>query len=804
MDICSKCGRAKESQASASLTQWFNLCSCDFKAPPVEDQEKIELCKTCGKRKEAGRAGSFTQWIFRSDVCSCDDPASAEYASILASAPVPEHQLVTEEDEGAPELPVDGKDFPLERYKPLKVLGTGMSGSVYLCRDRLLGKRVAVKTLKQLSQSEMVAFQLEARANSKLQHPNIVTVLDFGATAGGSPFMVMDYVKGESLDSIRESRGTLDWQTTVRIMVELCDALTAAHENKILHRDLKPTNIMIGEIENESPGVCLLDFSVAQVDGKERQTKSPRALVGTPAYMSGDQAKGIAYSERSEIYSIGCIMFECLTGHLPFRGETALQTIQMHAEATPPAMAQVNPRAEIPASLQSIVDRCLKKKPDDRFASTFKLKIALQAVLREHGLKEVKPAVLVETMSTRLNLDQKYSWVKLMFIIVPALTVVIAVIAFFAWKPTPAHQDMQAKKVAAPVYVVPKKFEEAFTRLPNGEIKALTQLNDADLTVLLKEKDLTFLNLGTQPDITDDGAKIIAKLPMSSIFIERSAITDKGLKRLCKAKNLGALGLNHSQITDEGVKYLPLKLTTLGLDGAQIGVPGCKTISRLKELNSLTLSDTPINTECLKYIAKLPALQHLFANACSVNDEGLKAIKDMRTLRTLSVTNTDVTSAGILTLGGLPLTRLDVGICDNVDDRAVDFIARTWPDLQSLSINRTAITAKALKRTLPVFKNVTELRIGAQQYGDDDVQPVFELKKIGVLDLSYSNITEKTVEQFPKLPKLHQVVMHYCRKVPIKAMTDASKRYQVLSSDLKGAALSEDVSNLLDYPGAEN
>src|SRR5262249_30251225 len=153
-------------------------------------------------------------------------------------------------------------------------------------------------SLRRLSQEELVAFQQEAIANSKLIHRNIVSVLDFGATAGGSPFMVMDYVEGENLSRILKKSGTLEWRQTAHIMIELLDALEYAHDAGVFHRDLKPANLLVQDPNSETPGVRLIDFGIALVgkDSMQRIPEQGKAIMGTPAYMSPDAATGYEYS----------------------------------------------------------------------------------------------------------------------------------------------------------------------------------------------------------------------------------------------------------------------------------------------------------------------------------------------------------------------------------------------------------------------------------------------------------------------------------------------------------------------------
>jgi len=199
--ICPICLNPKRSKSDGSLTQWIMACTCDVAPDSEIEQTAIELCQTCGKKIGKGRQGSFTQFIFRSDLCSCDLPRPIKHgADSSPAAPGTEthsRMAVLEGGDLAPppeeleeEMPLDEGIFPVERYRAIAVLGQGAGSKVYLARDRLLNKLVAVKTLTAASPQMLISFQDEARATSRLRHRSIANVIDFGATTAGTPYMI--------------------------------------------------------------------------------------------------------------------------------------------------------------------------------------------------------------------------------------------------------------------------------------------------------------------------------------------------------------------------------------------------------------------------------------------------------------------------------------------------------------------------------------------------------------------------------------------------------------------------------------
>jgi serine/threonine protein kinase len=375
---CNKCGRPKSVGDKGSLTQWIVCCDCVEGAAEEPSPEPVDICGKCKKPISSGRAGSFTQWVFRSDLCSCDVPEA-----MRPSFEVLEQQNPAEYFDDADELQLEGEPpFPLERYKPLMEVGQGTSGHVYLCKDRLLEKKVAIKCLRAVTPEQLIAFQREAKATSLLKHPGVVSVLDFGGTAGGAPFMVMEYVEGTSLFDYINERGPLPVDVTLTVIRRVAEALAHAHERGVYHRDVKSSNIVLLGGENAVPDVRVIDFGVA---GMKRVIDSPATeqgdtIVGTPAYMSPDQAQGHEYDQRSEIYSLGCVMFETLTGRPPFHGETALETISKHAHEQAPMLGDVDEDTEFPTELESLVGRCLEKDPDDRFQNMSELIEAIRSI----------------------------------------------------------------------------------------------------------------------------------------------------------------------------------------------------------------------------------------------------------------------------------------------------------------------------------------------------------------------------------------------------------------------------------------
>jgi serine/threonine-protein kinase len=263
-----------------------------------------------------------------------------------------------------------------ERYRVISLLGSGGMADVYLAEDERLGRLVAVKVLKpRLSVDDEFRerFRIEAQAAASLKHPGIVAVYDRG-TAGETTYIAMEYVRGESLKQRLRRDGALPPDEAVSVALAVLSALAAAHERSIVHRDVTSYNVML----EEGGRVVVTDFGIARI-GDSALTRTG-AMMGTSSYLSPEQAQGRPADERSDLYSLGVVLYEMLTGRVPFRGETDVAVAVQHISSAPP-----NPRSLAPGvseALAAVAMRALSKDPADRFQSADELAAALRLARR--------------------------------------------------------------------------------------------------------------------------------------------------------------------------------------------------------------------------------------------------------------------------------------------------------------------------------------------------------------------------------------------------------------------------------------
>ena len=272
-----------------------------------------------------------------------------------------------------------------DRYEIEKLIGEGGMANVYLATDTILGRKVAVKVLRgDLAGDEKFVrrFQREALSASSLSHPNIVEIYDVGEDEGNF-YIVMEYIEGKTLKQLIKKRGVLSLPEVMDIMLQLLDALATAHDSYIIHRDIKPQNIMI----KDSGLVKITDFGIAMALNSAQLTQT-NSVMGSVHYLPPEQASGKGSTIRSDIYSLGILMFEMLTGKMPFRGDTAVEIALKHMKDELPSPRKLNP--VIPQSVENIILKAAAKNPKNRYRDARQMAEDIKTCLDEERANEEK------------------------------------------------------------------------------------------------------------------------------------------------------------------------------------------------------------------------------------------------------------------------------------------------------------------------------------------------------------------------------------------------------------------------------
>ncbi len=316
-------------------------------------------------------------------------------------------------DDNTRSLAVIATGTLISHYKVIEMIGAGGMGEVYLAEDTKLNRTVAIKLLPKVLSSDpefRARFTREARAVASLSHPGIVTVHEVGEYQG-RPFFTMEHAKGHSLKEMIQSE-SLTLAQVVDVAVQVCEGMAEAHNAGLIHRDIKPSNILV----DEKGRVRILDFGLARVAGEPELTRTP-SLMGTIRYLSPEQVKGEELTPASDLFSIGVVLYQMLTGSMPFTGEYEASVLYAIVNDTPPTVGSLRP--ELPPQFEHILSKLLEKDPKNRFESATDVAAALRATLNSG----VEDRSKVEHPSVKKTL-------RALFVIVPILIAVVVVVGW--------------------------------------------------------------------------------------------------------------------------------------------------------------------------------------------------------------------------------------------------------------------------------------------------------------------------------------------------------------------------------------
>lgn len=551
-----------------------------------------------------------------------------------------------------------------DRYEFIEMIGQGGMSSVYKARHILMNKVVAVKLLHSQfhSESGVQRFQREAQAASSLEHPNIVAIRDFGNVVDGQPYMVMDYVDGLSVAALIRQQGKLPLRTALDLMLQASSALIHAHQKRVFHRDIKPSNLMLSEAETGYT-VHLIDFGIAKLaDPDAGKLTSTGEVIGSPSYMSPEQCMGREFTERSEVYALGCAFFEMLTGRAPFVGNNQVEVIYKALHDDPPALSELLTEASPPAGLQEIVSKALAKDSSQRYCSMAEFRADLEAFQsnlsgNSQGKLPLK-AMPIQPSAASATLPKSRSTVRLAVIGVPAILLVVGSGFAVQWQMQNQTAVPSQSQTTTPIQTPTPQSMQALLNVAPGDI------DDNFVQKLVaggKHPNLRKMSL-KKTKVTEVGLASLASLPrLQMLDLEALPMSDKRIGEIAKFPALNRLNLKCCNFSGTGLK----------------GLEGCKS------LGMLSLEHTNVNAGMLKPLQKLATLKELNLKCNGLVDGDMQSVTALAQIERLNLGRTKITDAGLRRLAKMKNLRwLNLKECEGISSAAVADLRRRLPSCE--------------------------------------------------------------------------------------------------------------------------
>lgn len=752
---CKNCGKPPLAGRAGSFTSYFfehNYCQCAARKAVASSHRKKEegeevrpLCAVCGKSKPLDkRAGSFTSFLFKELRCECSDSADVspnavakrtQTAKRLAKKKqftenIKAQNLTAAESMAEAIMPVDTTIGGI--FRVVSLIGMGGMGVVYLVEQNSLKKLFALKVLtpELVNQQSWLRFKAEAKTMASLNHPTFVKVYDLGIHDGKIPFYAMDYLKGRSLEEILAEDGPLSTNAAIDIFLEAATGLAYAHRNDIVHRDIKPANIMLCS-ENGSSTVKVLDFGISKLIGLEASKMQSLTLAGevfgSPFYMSPEQCSGSNIDSRSDIYSIGCTLFEALTGYVPFEGNNSVDTMLMHRDEPAPLLSDVLPNKKFPLQLEAVLATCLAKDPNDRYQSTAELVKDLEQIKKGKNLDDspalyqldkLEDQIARRAMQQRANQNdtsarQPADVAKISLILAALLISAIAGTAFYLFKPDTKVD--KAKETST---------EQKIDFALGDQILSPQRVADSKRVYYSK--------------IINDGHNIEFTFPL-----------EQSLGKIGLSENPRKLQKAQSTVTfpvGNAIYFYP--------NVTMFSTPEAFESFRDNDLFALAipfeLQESYQLSKAMPSIAKLSSIRVLNLQGGILGDEEIADLNKMTNLEVLNVSSTSISGDGMATFKRLKeLRKLYCG-----------FIHNHTKLLQALQGSNKIDT---------LGLNALE-----QPISEDDAKLIATCKNLSYLNLEASITSDKVLPILATLPKLAYIDFHGCT-ISKKAITDFAK-----------------------------
>lgn len=630
-------------------------------------------------------------------------------------------------------------DFIDQRYRVEKKLGQGGMGEVFRGTDAKMNKTVAIKVLFPNTPDLVIKrFHTEAKALAALNHPNVMKVLDFGQALDGQLYLIMDYVKGESLSSLIEKRGVQTFFDVLPIFEKVCRGLRFAHMNNVLHRDIKPSNVMLENDRSKEDSVKLVDFGLAKLVKQDHELTTAGSAMGSPPYMSPEAVHGKESDERSDIYSLGCTFFEMMVGRPPFVGDTQFHTMMAHLNRLAPTLSEISEK-EYDEEVEEFIKKCIKKNPDERFQNMDELIAELERV--KNGLIEKRQSSMGMLASGVYSSGafirgqaRKLEWMKKLSVLsIASWSVLVVVIAVAVILPFSHHEEektiakldelsemaQEAEKIDSTeklddILKHRVKFKRGVTVIKDSgspfDICVLSgQLSDDELKTMLKPYHHFKVFQFTDLKVSDEALRRLSMQKMEKLIVMNTPVNDALLTAIGNMSNLMHLVFREcSDLPENAMSDWKCPLQTIDIRlGKRYKNAGAQ-LSKHQTLNAVMFEDATITRADVSHLVTIPRLGRLVFQSCDLSDDALDDLDKAKFCGSFGIIKGKLTEQQVEKVSELPtLVDLNFHRTNFQDDWLKKFYKCKY--LQLASFTYTEVKSEsidALKENVPTLRDV--------------------------------------------------------------------------------------------------
>ncbi len=763
--LCQSCGKSRSTTRAGSITAYFfehNYCQCEKNkqrglrltrgsATPQDSQ----ICLNCGKSSPKDKkVGSFTSFLFKELRCQCSRPKFAvNQKNLLGRTRTADRMGDKLEFSRAEAKPLNPGTIIGGTFKIESIIGVGGMGTVYLAQHRTLPQKFALKVLAPSLVSEHFwkRFQSEAKTLANLKHQNLVNVYDLGIHENSVIYYSMDYLQGQTLEDLLAKDGPQTLERTIDIFISVLEGLAYAHRNGIIHRDIKPANIFICSSATNALAaeVKILDFGIAKLvsrDDQAQQLTAAGEVFGSPFYMSPEQCMGTSVDARSDIYAVGCAIFETLSGFVPFEAESAVEIGLMHQENQPPLLSDLTDIA-LPDSIDQLIEKCMAKLPRNRYQSAKELALDLERIKEGKELSaplaSARPAVASEADVSRSTI------VLGALAAVLILSLVALTIWFTYFNPSPVKQatknpkfEQSKRELDRLQSVVPdeKILPAEDIHMPPEAYSKMVEENGKHLKIFSFPLNyslgtLTYFPPGQSVSMP---AKGVCKIPQGlvvNLYCGQTVADHPQLLKFFKKDDLEGIGFSSVRANNKlllpyiekltSLKYIGLqgegldrddvarlnnlpKLQSLHLTGGN-DYEALATCKSLPQWRTLRLKGTPSITPLLRALAAHSHLRELDLVGTELTSEDIEHLVALKSLVTLTCKDMAFSATELSQLSKASITNLKFDAGFPLDADCIKELEK-FKNLEALEIsnNLTAAERARLRKALPKLKRLTE------------------------------------------------------------------------------------------------